>query len=133
MRTTHLISLIALFVATSCNNEHILNGHKEIYDDGVHLRKGQPTDYGAPWPMPQNYKTSNKFEVIDTSDFEFSVGEFTCAILDQAFSRYYKIIFDQRPKYLRFLPSAAQKLSSLNVILQNPCEYLPTLESNESC
>ena len=133
MRAKQLIFLTALFVATSCNNEQSFKGFKEISDDGVHLRNGQPTDYGAPWPMPQNYKTSKKFKVIDTTDFEFSIGEFTCDILDQAFSRYYKIIFDQRSKYLRFLPAAAQKLSSLNVILQNPCEYLPTLESNESC
>lgn len=91
---------------------------------------------GQPWPQPASVSTSSETLVVLRNTFQFRASGSTCDILYEAFNRYYRIVFDKftvrrGKKGLLFVP-AAQRLSSLNVVVQNPCERYPSLEMDES-
>ncbi|XP_041375502.1 beta-hexosaminidase subunit beta-like [Gigantopelta aegis] len=52
-----------------------------------------PKTKGVPWPMPAQYSTSPLVFHVDGLNFEFVATGKTCITLEEAFRRYYKIIF----------------------------------------
>ena len=139
-----LLSLFALFLGTY---GYAVLGHTK----------------GQPWPMPKIYKPTPQQQNLNKEIFTFVVGGNDCDILQDAFRRYYKIIFypgweqgpsvakqpAQNDNVLRFESRAARHFKStqqkskaaygmsvlpnLNVNVMQPCEQYPSLEMDESC
>ena len=101
---------------------------------------------GQPWPAPKEMNSTSQVFGIDAYNFFFRDPK-GCEILEDAFVRYQKLIFEpgSRAKRaaLKFQPWRAltsQKLkagmvSSLMVNVIKPClaDEFPSLESDESC
>ena len=73
-------------------------------------------------------------QFLDPWGFRFQTTGHSCDILDEAFKRYFKIIFGDRKEQnaLKFRRFIAQ-LTELDVNLQNVCEKYPSISMDESC
>ena len=87
---------------------------------------------GSPWPMPHTYTVLTGMQFLDPSDFRFLSTGYSCDIIDEAFTRYFEIIFSRRKEQNTFHQFTAQ-LTVLYVNLQNVCEKYPTMSMDESC
>jgi hypothetical protein len=113
----------------------------------------EPT-VGQPWPKPQSIQISAQQFAVHPGAFHFLVNSTsqTCDLLINAFDRYYQLIFypqdylnmilhrqiDPRQHRTHLKTSLndlkdVALLKRLNIHIQQPCEQLPTLESDESC
>ncbi|XP_072031605.1 beta-hexosaminidase subunit beta-like isoform X1 [Amphiura filiformis] len=102
-----------------------------------------PTE-GSPWPLPQNMQTGTDVFALSDMTFRFSyAGATSCNILDQAFLRYFDIIFyghplrkaEGKPQYgAHMKPSklGANLLPGLTVAETDCSEMYPSLQSNEN-
>jgi len=104
---------------------------------------------GSPWPMPASMTTTTDAQVVEAMLFRFKATGYSCNILEEAFVRYFDIIFHGQPSYKK--PSGnddvnkveMQKnqpllfkvtgLTSLDVAVDHQCENWPSLEMDESC
>lgn len=91
---------------------------------------------GSPWPMPTKISTTADTLTLDRNSFCFRATGVWCDILDEAFLRYFRIVFHDLPlmqKTLKFRSQA--KLTSLDVRVQNPCDrhVYPSMGMDESC
>ncbi|KAK6188316.1 hypothetical protein SNE40_004516 [Patella caerulea] len=94
---------------------------------------------GTPWPMPLSYHTQATFTYVDAGEFKFTdVDESSsCSILEEAYNRYFPLIFGRRPETLFFKSSfkaPTDAMTELMVKLEKPCKDTdyPMLESDES-
>lgn len=89
---------------------------------------------GSPWPMPTKISTTANTLTVDRNSFRFRTTGVSCDILDEAFVRYFRIIFDHLPltrrATLRFRSQA--KLTRLDVNVQQPSLKYPSLGMDES-
>ena len=110
---------------------------------------------GQPWPMPQSISTSVERLAVHADSFSFLLNETStaCDLIENAFDRYYKLIFTPGTYLEEVLkqPSTNNKLNKTNiprernhlqdksllkrleVRIEGKCEQWPRLESNESC
>ncbi|XP_070541930.1 beta-hexosaminidase subunit beta-like isoform X2 [Ptychodera flava] len=113
---------------------------EDLRHENIHLsRSVVDGTSGSPWPLPQQMTSNGSQLYLSSFTFEFSYSMYSCDILQNAFQRYQKLIFDGRAEYakLRFQStkikeSGTLQLGGLVVKLDQPCEDLPGLESNES-
>ncbi|XP_022108123.1 beta-hexosaminidase subunit beta-like isoform X2 [Acanthaster planci] len=115
-------------------------------------RPVQPQSAGVPWPMPQVMASTEViYPLADPSIFRiYQKSQTTCQLLDQAFSRYFNIIFFGMPKLsdevrLRKLSEMKQEgrfssphgknqvaLTTLAVSITDCNEMYPSLSSSEN-
>lgn len=113
-----------------------------------------PKSIGQPWPLPQSVVQRNDVRMLDSRvfSFQFTNNSQVCDLVTDAFSRYFKIIFQpteyeiipgrrvvkkarkfRQQKFKR--PTASYEdslLKRLVISIKNPCEDYPTLDSDES-
>lgn len=95
---------------------------------------GTVVSRGSPWPMPTKLLTTADTLTLDRNSFRFHATGVRCGILDEAFVRYFRIIFKHLPLMRSPLKFRSQaKLTSLDVNVQNPCEEYPSMGMDESC
>ncbi|XP_019614522.1 PREDICTED: beta-hexosaminidase subunit alpha-like isoform X2 [Branchiostoma belcheri] len=91
---------------------------------------------GKVLPKPQTMTASTEAYALAMPSFKFTYGSSSemCDIVDQAFQRYYDLIFDIDG--LRKAPVASKDMSELNtlqVMVKEPCTGVyPSLESSEN-
>ena len=85
--------------------------------------------------MPVEYIKKEERVLIDADIFTFQIQEYDCGIVQSAFQRYYNYIFKYKNTNLLFKNKATEskELSTLQVVLMNPCSNYPKLKSDESC
>jgi hypothetical protein len=109
---------------------------------------------GRPVPLPQIYTATDYQYYMNPYEFKFQFvkGSYVCDVTTLAFNRYHKLIFNpheyeivtnrrvvqkrpvNRKKILNQMVSDDQGLlKELLVLVAEPCEEYPTLESDESC
>ena len=94
---------------------------------------------GQPWPMPQTYQPTSSIQMLSPDSFTFQVTGKTCDLLEDAITRYFRIIFDpdgsgHTLKFQnRFSKMYGAMLPSLEVSLANDCEQYPSMGMDESC
>ena len=89
---------------------------------------------GMPWPMPQQYSSTQDLFTINRNAFKFRATGQSCDILESAFFRYQTIIFGLREEVLKFHPKLrAGTLTELDVNVKNKCDRYPYLGMDESC
>ena len=110
---------------------------------------------GQPWPMPQSITTTLDRLAVHSDSFSFLLNQtsVTCDLIENAFDRYYKLIFapgtymdeilqqssaSEQPKNTHppknnANPEDGTVLKRLEVYIQGTCEQWPRFESNESC
>lgn len=94
---------------------------------------GTVVSRGSPWPMPTKLLTTAETLTLDRNSFRFHATGVRCGILDEAFVRYFRIIFKHLPLMRSPLKFRSQaKLTSLDVNVQNPCEEYPSMGMDES-
>ncbi|XP_078315856.1 beta-hexosaminidase subunit beta-like isoform X5 [Crassostrea virginica] len=88
---------------------------------------------GMPWPMPQQYSSTQELFTINRNAFKFRATGQSCDILESAFFRYQTIIFGLREEVLKFHPKLrAGTLTELDVNVKNKCDRYPYLGMDES-
>nr|XP_022334577.1 beta-hexosaminidase subunit beta-like isoform X3 [Crassostrea virginica] len=88
---------------------------------------------GMPWPMPQQYSSTQDLFTINRNAFKFRATGQSCDILESAFFRYQTIIFGLREEVLKFHPKLrAGTLTELDVNVKNKCDRYPYLGMDES-
>lgn len=99
------------------------------------LKNVVPISKGQVFPKPQFqifYETQNSLSKNEFR-FEYVKGSQICDVVSIAFNRYYKIIFGTRllrsDKQNNYLSS----VKKLTLMIHEPCEPYPSLESDESC
>jgi hypothetical protein len=105
---------------------------------------------GTLFPKPQFVIQSQVQHYLNSKEFSFSYVKTSvvCDLLDNAFNRYYKIIFTpteyetavnnvrkvkRREEKQREVKEPRSFLKRVVVDLHSPCEDYPSLESDESC
>ena len=113
---------------------------------------------GQPWPMPKSYMPTTAQQWLNKEAFTFTASGYDCDILQQAFRRYYNVMFypGSEDTTLRFQPKAKvsrwhrhrreiggdmegnsvgdlPQLSGLDVMITLPCDKYPSLNMEESC
>lgn len=101
--------------------------------------------YGVPWPLPQQISLGSANLTATPDQLKFSTT-YQCDILAQAITRYQKLIFannasgeDMRnygaSKHRRASPSSinGQTFTTLQIVIDQPCEKYPYLGMNENC
>lgn len=148
-------AVIILSASAACER----NQGRRGFLHGVRI---QPT-VGEPWPMPQSMQTTAQRLAIHPNTFQFILNDTSqrCDLLTSAFTRYYKAIFFPET-YLSYVLNSSSSFSNINdnirqklrdatlrkrsskfadtqvlmslyVNIQQPCDFWPSLESNESC
>ncbi|XP_035667078.1 beta-hexosaminidase subunit alpha-like isoform X2 [Branchiostoma floridae] len=91
---------------------------------------------GKVLPKPQMMTVSAEAYTLAMSSFKFTYGSSSemCDIVDQAFRRYYDLIFDvDGPKKAPKVPESMAELTVLQVMVKEPCKgAYPSLESSEN-
>ena len=100
-------------------------------DAKFRIRYAPAQAHGSPWPMPQVYQPTNvSFHVAAGSLFEFhSVGE-QCELLDDAFIRFRRNVFDDENSARH---DDLIEIHSVNVTVLKECTRYPYLDMDESC
>ena len=106
----------------------------------------QDKTQGVPWPMPQSMVMSNTTYFLDGERFRFvATGSLTtegCDLLQMAFQRYYKMLFDdfyfeamgQQNEFGRMsIYKEYSPVRQLSVSVSGTCEKMPYLHMDESC
>jgi hypothetical protein len=100
---------------------------------------------GAIWPQPKTQVSSNNFNTIRPTVFNFETVGNSCDILENALTRYKVLISIQLRRVRnrmtnvphdnnwRKVPEYLGHLDSLKVDLTDECEKLPYLNMDESC
>src|SRR5688572_29003357 len=89
---------------------------------------------GSPWPIPAKISTREETLALDRNSFRFHASGVSCDILEEAFVRYFRIIFDDSPSTIATPRLQSQtKLTSLDVKAQNQCEKYPSMGIDEAC
>lgn len=126
-----------LIVLLACTNEALSSPvSTNAADFQPHSTMTAP---GMPWPMPASMTTTPNTQGIDRFAFKFRATGTSCDILEEAFVRYFHIIFDgtaaaDATAVLRVLKwkMQATMLMTLEVKVQNPCEMYPSMGMDES-
>ncbi|XP_070541931.1 beta-hexosaminidase subunit beta-like [Ptychodera flava] len=144
MRNSVVIAILLCSVVFDCVVAVGDDVTRQVSEDfpGENGRFTRPTvvrTSGSPWPLPQQMASNGSQLVVRSLTFEFSYSMYSCDILQNAFQRYHKLIFDGKADTKLRFSSARRKesgtskeLGGLLVKLDQPCEDLPGLESNES-
>ncbi|ESO92513.1 hypothetical protein LOTGIDRAFT_120422 [Lottia gigantea] len=133
--------IIFLCISQTCCHYETSQGNSPLYSqtnsNTSKLKLTSPTT-GAPWPMPQSYNVKPDVNVINVGNFKFVHGKYQCMILDEAFIRYYKLIFNHNENFRRSSSYKILKFESgitqLEVLVNTPCkdnEYFK-LDTDES-
>ncbi|XP_071392384.1 beta-hexosaminidase subunit alpha [Centroberyx affinis] len=100
------------------------------------LQLGLQTVEGV-WPLPQTITTSTERYSLNPQDFSFHYGRYSatqqgCSVLDDAFKRYFSLIFPDYVSENGVPPSNEAKSFSLDVSVdQGDCQGYPNEDSSE--
>lgn len=93
---------------------------------------------GGVWPLPQSFSNSPERFSLQPGAFHFAYGQHSaakdgCSVLDEAFKRYYTIIFPEYFHKRSLFPRPAQDLSFTLVVNvdQDDCQSYPAEDSSE--
>ncbi|KAI4469172.1 beta-hexosaminidase [Holotrichia oblita] len=98
---------------------------------------------GEVWPKPQEQRTYDDYYVLSTEDFQFNIVSESCMILDEAVTRYAKLIFTEKKIAEKYSGNNKVELktnhflgylTSLDVSLTKLCagDEFPELDMDES-
>ncbi|XP_045156507.2 beta-hexosaminidase subunit beta-like isoform X2 [Mercenaria mercenaria] len=128
----------------SCITLSVVYGNSQI-DDVKKYPDPSPQTRGSPWPAPKQMTISETQLTVDQATFKFEFSETeVCSILEEAFVRYFKIIFGSYSTSLKFSSWKTLRsnigsrsrysgtVSALQVV--SPCidNIYPSLTSDES-
>uniref|UniRef100_A0A915IJ71 beta-N-acetylhexosaminidase n=1 Tax=Romanomermis culicivorax TaxID=13658 RepID=A0A915IJ71_ROMCU len=86
----------------------------------------RPTN-GFPWPMPQKMELGPENMTVSGENFKF-ISTLQCDILDEAITRYKKIIFASKESS----PVTSSSMVQLNIDVETSCEKYPHENMNEN-
>ena len=94
-----------------------------------------PKTRGVPWPLPSKYSTTGQVFQVDGVSFEFIATGQTCTTLQEAFRRYYRLMFNHNysGRGSDWSDSNDVVVDSLSVDVNVCDDVYPTSSSDESC